>query len=98
MARPVRSQLNNGGRFNLPDRDVFEIDAMADPPAELRSFAHVGTVLFNMAVHPASGRLYVTNTEAHNEVRFEGPGRFGHSTVRGHLAEARIAVINPQTA
>ena len=35
---------------------------------------HVGTVLFNMLVNPTNGKLYVTNTEARNEVRFEGPG------------------------
>ena len=34
-------------------------------------------MLFNMAVNPASGKVYVTNTEAHNEVRFEGPGILG---------------------
>ncbi|HMF04253.1 MAG TPA: hypothetical protein VKH17_05520, partial [Acidimicrobiia bacterium] len=80
--------------FTLPDRDVFAIDAMADPPVETASFAHVGTVLFNMAVNPVSGALYVTNGDAHNEVRFEGPGVFGGSTVRGHLHEARITVID----
>ena len=56
-------------------------------------FAHVGTVLFNMLVNPANGKVYVTNTEARNEVRFEGPGN-GGSTVRGHLHEARITVID----
>ena len=64
---------------------------------ESESFASVGTVLFNMAVNPVSGQVYVSNTEAHNEVRFEGPGVFGGSTVRGHLHEARITVIDPQS-
>jgi DNA-binding beta-propeller fold protein YncE len=53
----------------------------------------VGTTLFNMAVNPASGTVYVSNTEARNEVRFEGPGAFGASTVQGRLAESRITVI-----
>src|SRR6185503_1437788 len=35
-----------------------------------------------------------SNTDAHNEVRFEGPGIYGGSTVRGHLAEARITVLD----
>ena len=39
-------------------------------------------------------RVYVSNTEAHNEVRFEGPGMFGGSTVQGHLAETRITVLS----
>ncbi len=46
-----------------------------------------------MAVNPASGNVYVSNTDAHNEVRFEGPGIFGGHTVQGHLAEARITVL-----
>src|SRR5581483_2690299 len=86
---------NNAVEFSLPDLDVFRIDAMADPPVETASFAGVGTVLFNMAVNPVSGKVYVSNTEARNEVRFEGPGTaFGSSTVEGHLHEARITVID----
>ena len=80
--------------FSLPDRDVFAIDADAPTPVEIASHPHVGTVLFNMAVNPVSGTLYVTNTDARNEVRFEGPGLFADTTVRGHLAEARISVID----
>ena len=83
----------NAVRFNLPDRDVFRIDALADPPHQSAAFAHVGTVLFSMIVNPSSGRLYVSNTEARNEVRFEGPGT-SSTTVRGHLHEARITVID----
>jgi DNA-binding beta-propeller fold protein YncE len=86
---------NNAVKFNLPDLDVFAIDAMANPPDEIDSWASVGTVLFNMAVNPTSGKVYVSNTEARNEVRFEGPGIFGGSTVRGRLAESRITVIDP---
>jgi DNA-binding beta-propeller fold protein YncE len=84
-------------RFNLPDEDVLVIDADASPPVQLAgaagSYAHVGTTLFNMAVNPVSGKVYVSNTEAFNEVRFEGPGDFAGSTVRGHLAESRISVL-----
>jgi len=89
-------------RFSLPDKDVFVIDAAADPPTQLAGaagfFSGVGTVLFNMTVDPtAPSRIYVTNTEAVNEVRFEGPGVFGGSTVRGHLHEARITVLDGAT-
>jgi YVTN family beta-propeller protein len=79
-------------RFSLPDEDVFAIDARTLAPT--RAFAHVGTTLFNMAANPRTGTLYVSNLESRNDVRFEGPGNFGHSTVQGHLAEARIAVIS----
>jgi YVTN family beta-propeller protein len=80
-------------RFDLPDEDVFEIDA--DTLAEVRAFPGVGTILFNMAVNPANGKLYVSNLESRNLTRFEGPGIFGGSTVQGHLAEARIAILSP---
>ena len=86
---------NNAVKFSLPDLDVFDIDAMATPPVQIGAHAGVGTVLFDMAVNPVSGKLYVSNTEARNEVRFEGPGlAFGSSTVRSHLHEARITVID----
>jgi len=82
-------------RFSLPDLDVFAIDAAAALPVETASFPHVGTILFNMVVNPVSGRVYVSNTDANNEVRFEGEGlAFGSTTVQGHLHEARISVID----
>lgn len=83
-------------RFDLPDKDVFAIDADALTPVETNFFTNVGTVLFNMAVNPVSGKIYVANTEAINEVRFEGPGTSA-TTVQGHLHEARITVIDPNT-
>ena len=47
-----------------------------------------------MAVNPKNGRVYVTNTEAHNEIRFEGHTA-GFSSVRGHITDSRITVIDP---
>jgi DNA-binding beta-propeller fold protein YncE len=83
---------NNAVKFNLPDRDVFAVNA--NTLAQTAVFAHVGTTLFNMVTNPVNGKLYVTNSEAINNVRFEGPGNFGGSTVQGHLAEMRITVIS----
>jgi DNA-binding beta-propeller fold protein YncE len=58
--------------FSLPDEDVFEIDADASPPAATgATVSGVGTVLFNMAVRPGSGNVYVSNLQLRNEVRFE---------------------------
>ena len=89
---------NNGVRFSLPDRDVFEIDATTNPPTSTGgAFVGVGTILFNMIVNPANDKVYVTNTEARNEVRFEGPGTIS-TTVRGHLHEARISVLEGPTS
>jgi DNA-binding beta-propeller fold protein YncE len=81
--------------FDLPDHDVFSIDANTLASGSVVEFDHVGTILFNIAVNPVSGKLYVTNTESPNEVLFEGPGDHGGSTVQGHLSESRITVIDP---
>src|SRR5262249_7591460 len=81
--------------FRLPDRDVFAINA--NTLTQTASFEHVGTTLFNMVTNPMSGKLYVSNTEAFNNVRFEGPGIFGGSTVQGHPAETRISIISGQS-
>lgn len=83
---------NNAVRFRLPDLDVFAINTAN--LTQSASYAHVGTTLFNMATNPVTGKLYVSNTEAFNNVRFEGPGQFGGSTVQGHLAETRVTVIS----
>jgi DNA-binding beta-propeller fold protein YncE len=78
--------------FSLPDQDVFRIDARRLEVTQ--SWARVGTVLFGMTVNPKNGRVYVTNTEARNEVRFEGLALQGWSSVRGHLHEARVTVLD----
>ena len=86
-------------RFSLPDKDVFAINANADPPAQLAGAAGfyqgVGTILFNMAVNPVSGKVYVSNTEAANEKRFEGPGLFAGHTIRGNFHQSRITILGP---
>jgi len=83
---------SNGIRFDLPDQDVFAIDATT--LLETDDFAHVGTILFNMAVNPVSGNVYVSNAESQNLTRFEGAGTFGGSTVQGNLAQYRISVLS----
>ncbi len=87
-------------QFNLPDLDVFSIDANASTPGQVAAYPQVGTILFGMAVNPVSGRLYVSNTEAQNQVRFEGtrpasgPGST-YSSVVGRQHQTRITVIDP---
>ncbi|MGI9309454.1 MAG: PKD domain-containing protein [Gammaproteobacteria bacterium] len=87
-------------RFNLPDLDVFAIDASLALPAEQQSFASVGTVLFGMAVNPANDRLYVSNTEAQNHLRFVGPraSESNVSTMQGRFSKSRITVIDTSTS
>lgn len=84
-------------RFTMPDYDVFAIDATAATPRVTTQIAGVGTTLMNMAVQPGRGRLFVTNTDAVNHIRFEGSGRVG-SSVRGRIAESRVSVVDPATA
>lgn len=86
--------FSNGIRFSLPDLDVFSIDT--ETLTETKSFAQVGTTLFNLAVNPASGNIYVSNLESNNATRFEGPGEFVNSTVQGNIAQSRITIINPK--
>ena len=85
--------------LSLPDYDVFEIDASVNPPVATAStpISGVGTVLFNMVTNPQSGVIYVSNTEALNHVRFEGPGN-NATTVRGHFVENRITVVDNSQA
>ncbi|MGH0031176.1 MAG: YncE family protein [Myxococcota bacterium] len=83
--------FSNG--FSLPDDDVFAFNA--NTLAKGTVFSSVGTILFNMAINPNSGKVYVTNQESPNHVRFEGPGVHGGSTVQGHLSEYRVTVLDP---
>jgi len=92
-------------RFNLPDLDVFAISTANGAVTD--TFASVGTINFNMVTNPVSGDVYVSNTEAINEVRFEGPGDYvtlnnfkpvgEPATVQGHLAESRITILSGAT-
>ena len=83
--------FSNGIRFTLPDKDVFSINTST--LTEQSFYTGVGTTLFNMAVSPVSGKIFVSNTEANNSVRFEGPGLAGGSTVQGNIARSQISVL-----
>ncbi len=73
--------------YTLPDQDIFAIDADAATPIVLRTLSGVGTTLFDVAVHPTTGQLWVPNTDARNLVRFE-------PNLRGHLVATRVARVN----
>ena len=79
--------------FSLPDEDVFAVNANTLTKGTI--WSSVGTILFNMAVNPNSGKVYVTNTESPNHIRFEGAGDHGGSTVQGRLSESRVTVLDP---
>ena len=82
-------------RFKLPDKDVFAVDANA--LTEKAIYTGVGTVLFNMTTNPVTGKLYVSNTEANNMDRFEGPGTYAGRTLQGKIALSRVTVVNNGT-
>ncbi|MGH2570972.1 MAG: hypothetical protein ACRDGR_07085, partial [bacterium] len=53
-------------------------------------YTGVGTNLFNIAVNPVGGGLFVTNQEATNEVRFE-------PVIRGRFLRNRVTLLDPAT-
>jgi DNA-binding beta-propeller fold protein YncE len=82
--------------FDMPDLDVFAVDA--NQLTQKTATAHVGTTLFNMVANPVNGKLYVSNNESMNHIRFEGSGTYGGSTVQGQIAKTRITVVQGTTA
>ncbi len=72
--------------FDLPDYDVFVIDAAAENPTVIEPIGNVGTVLFDLAVQPGSGEVWVSNTEALNFVPHE-------PRLRGKFARNRVTRI-----
>ena len=82
---------NDALPYRLPDCDVARIDATVHPPRiDDGCVSGVGNVLFSMAVHPQTGDLFVANTEARNEVRFE-------PNVRGDFVRSRVSVVSGET-
>lgn len=78
--------------IRLPDHDLFIINpGDATTPAALAGQVdHLGTTLFEVSVNPANDRIYVPNTEARNQVRFEHP-----LGVLGHMVDNRLSVVDP---
>jgi YVTN family beta-propeller protein len=85
--------------FELPDYDVFVLDAATDEPTVVDAVSGVGTVLFNLAVQPGSGEIWLTNTEAKNflplEPRLQGKfadNRVSRIVLSGSMANHVLAV------
>ncbi len=74
--------------YTLADKDVFVIDAATRTIT--REITGVGTLLFNLAPNPVSGKLFVTNTEAMNATRFE-------PNLRGSFVRNRVSIVDPAT-
>jgi YVTN family beta-propeller protein len=74
--------------YTLPDKDVFVIDG--GTRAITREVTGVGTLLFNLAANPATGKLFVTNTDAQSRTRFE-------PNLRGSFVRNRVSIVDPAT-
>jgi DNA-binding beta-propeller fold protein YncE len=72
--------------FELPDYDLFVIDATADEPRAVEAVSNVGTILFNLAVQPVSGEIWITNTDATNLTPHE-------PRLRGKFADNRVTRV-----
>ena len=72
-------------KYTLPDNDVVEINSAT--LAINRYFSRVGTINLGLAVHPASGDLYVANSEARNVTRFE-------PVLRGNFLTNRVTRLS----
>jgi YVTN family beta-propeller protein len=73
--------------YTLPDHDVAVLDATAGVPAP-SYIDGLGTLIYNLGVHPVNGRLYVTNTDALNHIRFE-------PNLRGKFLRTRVSIVDP---
>ena len=69
--------------FDLPDYDVFVIDASGPRPMIKDRISGVGTLLFDIAVNPDDGEVWVSGTEAANLTTHE-------PRLRGRFVENRI--------
>lgn len=71
--------------FKMPDNDVAEITT-GSSPSVAGYYSGVGTINLGLAVNPASGDLFVANTDALNLTFFE-------PKLRGHWVNNRITRI-----
>ena len=74
--------------FTVLDRDVAEIDATSGTVT--RYLSDAGTNLFDLAVQPGTGHVWVANSEARNLVRLE-------PALRGHFADHRLTRLDAVT-
>ena len=81
------SNWNDCLTYRLPDWDLFIIDASSLAVTEV---AGMGTSLLDVSVNPANDRVYIANTDARNDVRFEHPDGVG-----GHVVDNRLAIYDP---
>ena len=72
--------------YRVLDHDVLAISSVS--LSVTRIFSGVGTTLLGLAVDRSSGRIYVSNQETRNEVRFV-------ENLKGRFLEDRVSWIDP---
>ncbi len=78
---------SNSHPYTLPDHDVAVLDA--NSPVPVPTYVdNLGTLMFNIGVHPLTGHVYVTNTDALNHIRFE-------PALRGSFLRTRVSIVDP---
>lgn len=70
--------------YTVLDRDVAEISTGSHQV--IRWFGGTGTHLFDAAIHPVSGELWIPNSDALNLIRFE-------PALKGHFIDHRVTRI-----
>jgi len=84
---------NIGGKIikdtDIPDRDLFVIDAQAQTPAVVQTVDTIGTLLSGIAASPWSGgtRLFIAHTEARNQLQ-------GLRDLDNRMFENRVAIVD----
>ena len=79
--------FNDSHPYTLPDHDVVVLDANQAVPVPWY-LDGLGTTHFNLGVHPMTGKVYTTNTEALNHIRFE-------PNLRGKFLRTRVSIVDP---
>jgi hypothetical protein len=100
-----RMAWNQHMKFSLPDNDVVSLLINSDGTLTVGdAISQVGTTLFDMVTLPGSQHLpesqhlVVLNTDANNQIRFEGNGLHSGVSVRGNPVESRLTLIRDGAA
>ncbi len=75
-------------KYKIPDNDVVAIDTTA--LTVKRYYSGVGTINLGLAIRPATGDLFIANTDSRNLIRFE-------PNLRGHWVDNRITAVKIST-
>jgi YVTN family beta-propeller protein len=84
-------------KFKMPDNDVVAINVGASPSIK-GYYSGVGTINLGLAVNPATGDLFVANTDALNLTFYLTPvPGVGPTNLQGHFENNRITRIQTAT-